>query len=95
MYRKDLIPLLENRMVTVEELAELFEARPRDIELDLAHLLKSLKRSSYRVTIEPARCRKCGFRLKHERLSKPGKCPRCRSTWIAPPRIGLKAKGSS
>lgn len=80
-------------MATVDELADMFMLGRRDIEADLGHLFKSLRRTPYRVNIEPAHCRKCGFRFGRDKLSKPGKCPECRSTWIAPPRFGLEHEG--
>jgi transcriptional regulator len=92
MYRKDLIPMLLRQPRSVAELAQLLDEAPKDVEEDLQHLLKSLKRTPYRAVIEPAACRQCGFEFHHDKLRKPGKCPQCKGTWISEPRIGIEEK---
>ena len=90
MFRKDLIPLLENNPLSVAQIARLVRETPRDIEADLLHLLKSLKHTDYVATIEPARCRKCGFEFDTGKLAKPSKCPECKATWILEPRVSIR-----
>lgn len=93
MYRKDLIPLLLERPYSVTELAYLMDETPRDLEQDLQHLLKSLRRMPYHAVIEPAKCRRCGFVFHHDKLRKPGKCPRCKGTRIREPFISVREAG--
>ena len=62
-----------------------------EIDADLAHIIRSAKAAGHRVVIEPARCRKCGFIFDESKLTKPGKCPECRSTWLYEPLISIKA----
>ena len=62
-----------------------------EIDADLAHIIRSAKAAGHRVVIEPARCRKCGFIFDVCKLTKPGKCPECRSTWLYEPLISIKA----
>ena len=92
MFRPDLIESLRGRRLSVNELARELDVRPRELENDLEHLRKSLKHSTYRVIFEPASCRKCGFVFHQTRLRKPGKCPRCRGTWISEPRLGIEVQ---
>lgn len=92
MFRKGLIPLLLDNALSVSQVARLVGETPRDIEVDLLHLLKSLKHTEYIAAIEPARCRKCGFEFDASKLAKPSKCPTCRSTWILEPRVSLGTK---
>jgi predicted Zn-ribbon and HTH transcriptional regulator len=92
MFRKDLIEMLQVRPITLYELLLLREAEPRDLEDDLHHVFRSLRSSLLCPVIEPARCRKCGFRFHPEKLHKPGKCPRCRGTWISEPLIGVEER---
>jgi predicted Zn-ribbon and HTH transcriptional regulator len=82
---------LDNAL-SVAQIARLVGGAPRDIEADLLHLLKSLKHTEYMATIEPARCRKCGFEFDASKLAKPSKCPNCRSTWILEPRVSLRMR---
>jgi len=90
MFRKDLIELLRQQPASLHELARLLEIRPRELEDDLQHLLRSLKNQPCRAIITPATCRKCGFVFDRNKLHKPGKCPRCHGTWISDPLIGIE-----
>lgn len=89
MFRKDLIPLLLNNPLRVVDLAALCGAPIKTIHDDLRHLMKSLKQSKYHVKIHPAECRKCDFVFAAEKLTRPGKCPQCRGTWIEAPLIEI------
>lgn len=90
MYRRDLIPLLMAHPRSVTELSHLLDESPKDVEQDLHHFLKSLKRMPYHVVIEPAKCRHCSFVFHHNKLRKPGKCPQCKGTWISEPHISIE-----
>jgi predicted Zn-ribbon and HTH transcriptional regulator len=92
MFRKVLIETLQVRPITLYELSLLLDTEKRDLEEDLQHLFRSLRGSSLCPVIEPARCRKCGFRFHPEKLHKPGKCPRCKGTWISEPLIGVEER---
>ena len=93
MFRKDIIPLLLKNPMTLSQIARLVGETPRDLEVDLLHLFKSLKHTEYYAVIEPAGCRKCGFEFEASKLTKPSKCPKCKSTWILEPRIQLNESG--
>ncbi len=90
MFRKDLIPLLLEHPRSVNELAYLLDETHKEMEQDLHHFLKSLKRMPYHTVIEPAQCRHCGFVFHHDKLGKPGKCPQCKGTWISEPQISIE-----
>ena len=90
MYRKDLIHTLQGRPTSLHELAQELEIRPKDLEDDLQHLLRSLRNMPYHAIITPAACRKCGFTFHRDKLHKPGKCPRCHGTWISDPLISIE-----
>lgn len=90
MYRKELIDELLERPCSIPELASLKDAEPGAVKEDVQHLLRSLAHMPYRAVIERAECRKCGFRFGEDKITKPGKCPRCRETWIQEPRITLE-----
>jgi predicted Zn-ribbon and HTH transcriptional regulator len=92
MFRRDLIAILKACPISLQELALLVEARPRDLEDDLQHLFRSLRKEPLSPVIRPARCRKCGFLFDEHKLHKPGKCPRCKGTWISEPLISLEEK---
>lgn len=70
---------------TLDELADLIQHYPSEIE---DHLYEIQKSSRYRIIITPARCRSCGFEFR-PKIRKPGKCPACKSTWIISPRFTI------
>jgi predicted Zn-ribbon and HTH transcriptional regulator len=87
MFRKDLVTFLHHNPMTVVDLARIAGVSPKEAKDDLEHLTKSLKRSAYRLKVHPATCRKCDFVFPDDKLTKPGKCPRCRGTWIEAPLV--------
>lgn len=95
MFRKDLIDLLLDNPMSVAQVAREVKESPSPVADDLQHLLRSLKHTEYVAVVEPARCRACGFEFSSEKLSKPSKCPECRSTWLLEPRIGFQRQGGA
>ena len=83
--------LLEHPM-TVTEISRFVDQPGKDTVGDLEHLLQSLKHMEYEPVIEVATCKKCGFRFGDDKLRKPGKCPKCKGSWITEPRISLTRK---
>ena len=92
MFRKDLIPMLLEHPMTVKEIARFVDQTGKDTVEDLEHLLQSLKHTEYKPVMEVAECKKCGFQFGDDKLRKPGKCPKCKSSWITEPRIKLVRK---
>ena len=92
MFRKNLIDLLLENPMTVPQIARLVGEPPKDVEGDLKHLLLSLKHTEFVAEIFPAECRRCDFVFGPDKLHKPSKCPKCKSTWLTEPQIGVKKK---
>jgi len=92
MFRKNLIEMLLGNPMTVSQIARLVDESPSRVADDLNHLFRSLKHTEHRASVEPARCRSCGFEFCREKLSKPSKCPKCHSTWVLEPKIAIERK---
>jgi predicted Zn-ribbon and HTH transcriptional regulator len=75
---------------TASSLARELGLKRADVEEDLRHAIRSARAAGELVTIEPARCKQCGFLFGDDRLSKPGRCPRCRGTRIYDARVSIK-----
>jgi len=88
-FRKDLSTLLGSHPRSVSSLARDLGLKRADIEDDLRHVLRSARAAGYRIVVVPARCRACGFMFDEQRLSKPGKCPACRSSRLYEPQISI------
>lgn len=62
----------------------------KEVAGHLEHLARSLRQSGERLRVEPARCLACGFLFKERvRLSRPSKCPACKSQRLAPARFRI------
>ena len=89
--RHDLVSLLSTGPRSVSSLARELGLKRGDVEDHLRHAIRSATAAGHRVTIEPARCRACGFTFSEDKLLKPGKCPACRSTWMYEAQISLSS----
>ena len=89
MFRRDLIPLLLDKKMSLSEIARAVNEKPKDATDALTHLAKSSKHGDYELIVEPAECRKCGFEFSMDKFARPSKCPKCKGTWIFEPLIGV------
>ena len=94
MFRKDLITLLLDNPQRLSGIARLYDVPLKDVADDIVHLRKTLKQSAYRLQVTPAECRRCSFVFSAEKLSKPSKCPQCRSTWLEEPMVQILERGT-
>jgi predicted Zn-ribbon and HTH transcriptional regulator len=89
-FRKHLLEVLAAGPRTASSLARELGLHRREVENDLRHLVRSARAAGHKVIVEPARCKSCGFVFSEEKLSKPGKCPQCRSTWVFEPLLSVE-----
>ena len=87
MNRQELTATLRQREWAASELARHFHVRVDEIVEDLKHIQKSLKHSNETLNIDPAECRKCGFRFSEDKLNKPSRCPDCKGNRIRDPLL--------
>ncbi len=79
--RQQIIEILQENRQTAQQLANYFQTTLKEIIEDLQHIQKSIKPK--KLKINPAYCKKCNFVFKErDKISKPSKCPRCKSEWI-------------
>jgi transcriptional regulator len=88
-FRKDLLQKLLGTPRSVSSLARELGLGRSQIEDDLRHMIRSAEAQGYRVAIEPARCRTCGFRFGSDKLSKPSRCPECRGSRLYEAQITI------
>lgn len=77
---------------TASSLARELGLARRELEDDLRHMIRSARAAGHDVIVEPARCRACGYLFGEEKLSKPGRCPACKSTWLFEPRVRVEMR---
>ena len=89
--RRDLLGLLTTRPRSVSSLARDLGLGRRDVGEHLDHVIRSARAAGYRVIVEPARCRACGFTFGEQKLTKPGKCPACQGTRLYEAQVRIES----
>jgi predicted Zn-ribbon and HTH transcriptional regulator len=89
-FRRQLLEMLAMEPRTPSSLARELQLDRRTMEEDLRHMIRSARAAGHRVVVEPARCKSCGFEFGADRLSKPGRCPDCRGTWLFEPLLKIE-----
>jgi predicted Zn-ribbon and HTH transcriptional regulator len=89
--RERLLAALEPGLpMTMLELSREAGLPERSIPTHLEHLGRSLKHRGSRLLLEPPGCIDCGYAFeRRRRFTRPGRCPRCRSTHLDSPRVRL------
>lgn len=89
--RQRLINLITGTRLSAHQLAQMLGIAERQVEDHLTHVVKSLARDkSRRFILEPSRCQDCAFVFRdRRRLTRPSRCPICRSEDITAPRYGI------
>jgi predicted Zn-ribbon and HTH transcriptional regulator len=79
--RQDILKHLEYSELPVGELSKKIGKSEKELYNHLEHLLGSKS-----LVIIPAECLKCGYIFeKRDKVKKPGRCPKCKGTYIAQP----------
>lgn len=94
--RQQIMALLREQLHSARDLAAVLSIPEREVENHLTHVMRSLGRNSQlRFMMEHAFCHRCGFLFRERtRLTRPSRCPRCRSEDIASPRFGVEGRTS-
>lgn len=83
--RQQIIDYLDGAPVSIGMLSAEVGLSEKQLYEHLESLQKQVK-----LSIKPACCGKCGFEFKDRRRTrKPGKCPRCKSTYMQEPLYSL------
>lgn len=92
--RQRIMHLIMETRLSAFQLAQRMGLPERQIEEHLSHIVKTVGRDrTRRFLIEPSKCQHCGFEFRERtRLTRPSRCPRCRSEAITAPRFGIAGK---
>lgn len=88
--RARLLQCLSAEPLAARDLSQAAGLSERDVLEHLKHLQKSLKTHQRQLIVTPVTCLDCQFVFqKRTRLTRPGKCPVCRSTHLSEPLFSL------
>ncbi|MCS6328630.1 MAG: transcriptional regulator [Nitrospira sp.] len=90
--RRRMIALLTGTLLSSHQLAQLLGMPVRQVEDHMTHIVKTLARDPARTfVLEPSTCQDCTYTFRDRtRLTRPSRCPRCRSEGITSPRFGIR-----
>lgn len=84
--RHAIMALLAGEAVSALDISREVRIPEREVYGHLEHIQRTLRATGLRLQVVAAVCGECGFVfLKRARLTKPGKCPVCRSEHISAP----------
>jgi predicted Zn-ribbon and HTH transcriptional regulator len=94
--RQQIKELLTIAPLTTRRLATIVGISERQIEEHLHHIVQSVARDpSVRFVLEPAACKECDFVFRERnRITRPSRCPKCRSEAISEPQYSIEPKKS-
>ncbi|MGI9590110.1 MAG: transcriptional regulator [Myxococcota bacterium] len=90
--RQRIQELLAREEHSFETLREELQVTVKQLEDDLRHVERSLRRGPARLRVTEPRCLACGFRFRGrspKRFATPGRCPDCRSERIIPAHLRI------
>ena len=95
--RQRIMTLLTGTLLSSHQLAQLLGMPERQVEDHLTHIVKTLARDPTRTfVLEPSACQDCTYTFRDRtRLTRPSRCPRCRSEAITSPRYGIREESGS
>lgn len=90
--RREIAALLAGRTLSAKDISMEVHIPEKAAYEHLEHIRRSMLTKERRFTVVPAECKKCGFVFrKRERLTKPGKCPVCKSEAVREPLFTIEA----
>jgi len=89
--RQAIIDLLSTEKLTVRELSQTLHLAEKEIMGHLEHIGLTLQSQGRKLQTTPYRCLSCGFVFgERTRLTKPGRCPKCRNSHIQTAQFFIK-----
>lgn len=94
--RQQIMELIAGTRRTARQLAELVGIPERQVEEHLAHIVRSVAHDkTRRFLLEPSECQDCAYSFRERtRLTRPSRCPRCRSEAITAPQYGIELRAT-
>ena len=91
--RQELMDLLSKEELDSKDISRILSIGEKEAFDHLEHISRSLLGGKTRFRINPNQCLACGFTFKdRKKLTKPGKCPKCRQTRIKPATFRITEK---
>jgi predicted Zn-ribbon and HTH transcriptional regulator len=82
--------------LSARRIAEIVGMSERQVEDHLRHIVKTVAQDrTLQFVLDPSACKDCDFVFRdRDRLTRPSRCPRCRSEAITEPRYSIERRGA-
>jgi len=88
--RQEMAALLEEREMTARDLSRALRICEKEVYDHLNHVGRSALTQGKKLVLLPFKCLACGYTFEdRKRLSRPGRCPRCKSSHLETPTYRL------
>jgi predicted Zn-ribbon and HTH transcriptional regulator len=92
--RRKIMALLNDREMDARGLSEELRIKEKEVYEHLAHVERSVQAGGGRFTLTASQCQLCGYVFEdRRRLTRPGRCPRCRRSKISNPSFRIDSQG--
>jgi predicted Zn-ribbon and HTH transcriptional regulator len=89
--RQQMFGLLIENAMTALDLSQAIRVPEKEVYQHLSHIQKSVAAKGRMFVVTPSTCLACGYTFAdRRRLTKPGRCPRCRESRVEPPVFQVK-----
>lgn len=89
--RQQITVLLQREALSALEISQAVRIAEKDVYRHLVHIQKSVAGQGRQLSVTACACLACGFTFKERRrLTRPGRCPRCRQTRISQPVFSIQ-----
>ncbi|MFP4573382.1 MAG: transcriptional regulator [Desulfosalsimonas sp.] len=86
--RQQIIQILQQGEHDAKQLSQSLGISEKEAYSHLPHIAKSLSKQGKKLKTLPAACIECGYTFKNrQRVTRPGRCPVCKSERIESPRF--------
>jgi predicted Zn-ribbon and HTH transcriptional regulator len=89
--RQQIMDLLSQHALSAIDLSQELRIPEKEVYAHLPHIARSLSAQGKGLVIMPPRCLNCGYEFKHrKRYTRPGRCPKCRGTYLQRPLYEIR-----
>lgn len=88
--RQQIISVLRRHEMNALDLSQAVGVQEKQIYGHLNHIARSLAAKGQKLAIRPSQCLACGYVFeKRTRLTRPGRCPRCKKSHLTRPAFKI------